>query len=179
MEEAADQLHATDYAAVELLRDGRKVEIRSLRPQDRAALLAAVGRASAESLYRRFFAVRRNFSEQEIDFFVNVDFTNQVALVAVVEEASGPMIIGGGRYVVIEQGKAEVAFAVIDAYQGHGLGSALMHHLAKIGGAAGLKELIAEVLPDNIPMLKVFEKSGLRLAIRREVGVMHISLALD
>jgi hypothetical protein len=39
-----------------------------------------------------------------------------------------------------------------------------MHHLAKIAPAAGLKELIAEVFPDNAPMLKVFENSGLRLA---------------
>jgi hypothetical protein len=53
-----------------------------------------------------------------------------------------------------------------------------MHRLAKIALAAGLKELVAEVLPDNAPMLKVFENSGLRLATRRESGVVHVSLAL-
>jgi RimJ/RimL family protein N-acetyltransferase len=176
---AADHLHAAEYRAVELLRDGRKIEIRALRPQDRAQLIAAVGHASAQSLYRRFFAVRRHFSEQEIDFFVNVDFVKHVALVAVVKENGQPVIVGGGRYVVIEPGKAEVAFAVLDEYQGQGFGSVLMHHLAKIARTAGLKELIAEVLPDNISMLKVFEKSGLRLAARHESGVVHVSLALD
>jgi len=54
-----------------------------------------------------------------------------------------------------------------------------MRHLTKIARAAGLNELIAEVLPDNRAMLKVFEKSGLRLAIRREPQVTHISLTLD
>jgi ribosomal protein S18 acetylase RimI-like enzyme len=57
-------------------------------------------------------------------------------------------------------GKAEIAFAVVDQYQGQGIGAALMHHLAAIAQTAGLEELIAEVLPDNLAMLKVFEKSG-------------------
>ena len=54
-----------------------------------------------------------------------------------------------------------MAFAVIDEFQGQGIGAALMRHLATIARAAGVKELVAEVLPDNIPMLKVFQKSGL------------------
>src|SRR3954468_4814177 len=53
------------YSAVELLRHGQPVEIRALRPDDRANLLAAVGRTSSQSLYRRFFAVKRGFMERE------------------------------------------------------------------------------------------------------------------
>jgi RimJ/RimL family protein N-acetyltransferase len=173
------QPNAADYSALEQLRDGRKVEIRALRPDDRAALLSAVGRASAESLYRRFFGVRGDFTEREIAFFLNVDFASHVALVAIVEENGRPAIVGGGRYVVVQPGKAEVAFAVVDAYQGCGIGAALMSHLAAIARRAGLEELVAEVLPDNLPMLKVFEKTGLRLETRREPRVVHVSLFLD
>jgi hypothetical protein len=54
---------AATYAAVETLRGGRRVEIRALRREDRAELLAAVGRTSPESLYRRFFTVKRGFTE--------------------------------------------------------------------------------------------------------------------
>ena len=54
---------AATYSAVETLRDGRRVEIRALRQDDRAELLAAVGRTSPESLYRRFFTVKRGFTE--------------------------------------------------------------------------------------------------------------------
>jgi hypothetical protein len=79
-------LQAAKYSAVELLRDGRRMEIRALRPDDQAELVAAVGRTSDLSLYRRFFGVKRDFSEKDIAFFVNVDFTNHVALIAVVEE---------------------------------------------------------------------------------------------
>jgi RimJ/RimL family protein N-acetyltransferase len=149
-----------------------------LRPDDRAELLAAVDRSSPESLYRRFFAPKRGFTEEEIVHFVNVDFVKHVALVAVLEEDGRGVIIGGGRYIIVEPGKAEVAFVVVDHYQGQGVGAALMRHLAMIARDAGLKELIAEVLADNLPMLKVFAKSGLRLSSTREAGFVHVALHL-
>jgi GNAT superfamily N-acetyltransferase len=170
---------AANYSEIEVLRNGRRVEIRALRPADRADLLAAVGRTSAQSLYRRFFGAKRDFSEQETEFFLNVDFVQHVALVAVLPEGDRSMIVGGGRYVVVQPGRAEVAFVVVDQYQGQGIGAALMRHLAAIARAAGINELIAEVLPDNIAMLKTFENSGLRVDTRREGGVVHVSLHLD
>jgi RimJ/RimL family protein N-acetyltransferase len=170
---------AAEYSAVERLRDGRQVEIRALRPDDRADLVAAVARTSDQSLYRRFFGAKRGFSEQEIAFFLNVDFVSHVALVADVDDDGRPVIVGGGRYVVVQPGKAEVAFVVVDQYQGQGIGAALMRHLAAIAKEAGLEELIAEVLPDNSAMLKVFEKSGLRVRTRREPRVVHVALGLS
>ena len=68
--------------------------------------MAAVRRSSARSLYRRFFGLKRHFSEQEIAFFLNVDFVSHVALVAVIDEGGRPVIIGGGRYIVEQPGKA-------------------------------------------------------------------------
>jgi GNAT superfamily N-acetyltransferase len=173
-------MKAATYSAVETIRDGRRVDIRALRQDDRAELLAAVGRTSPESLYRRFFTVKRGFTEQEMDFFLNIDFVDHVALVAVVEEeASRPVIVGGARYIVLRPGKAEVAFAVIDQYQGQGIGAALMRHLAGIARGAGLRELIADVLPENGAMLKVFAKSGFPLRTKRESDVVHVALRLD
>ena len=156
-------LTAAKYSAVEVLRDGRRVEIRALRTADRADLLDAVERTGAQSLYRRFFSAKRDLSEKEIEFFLNIDFVNHVALVAAVEDGSRAVIVGGGRYIMVRPGSAEVAFAVVDEYQGQGIGGALMRHLVAIARDAGLEELIAEVLPDNMPMRKVFEKSGLRV----------------
>ncbi len=171
-------LHAAKYSAIEVLRTGRRVEIRALRPEDRSDLLAAVDRTSTESLYRRFFGVRRGFTEQEVDFFLNVDFANHVALVAVVEESGLPVIAGGGRYIILQPGKAEVAFAVVDQYQGKGIGGALMRHLAAIARGTGITELTADVLSDNIPMLKVFEKGGCRVSTKRDSQVVHVALQL-
>ena len=172
-------LDAARYAAVEFLRDGRRIEIRALRPDDRDNLLAAVARTSTESLYRRFFGVKRSFSENEIAFFLNIDFAEHVALVALAEQSGRQVIIGGGRYVVVRPGTAEVAFAVIDEFQRQGIGAALMRHLIAIARDAGLEELIAEVLPDNNAMLKVFEKSGLKLNMTRSAGVTHVALQIS
>jgi GNAT superfamily N-acetyltransferase len=169
---------AAKYSVIETLRNGRQVEIRALRPNDKDDLLAAVDRTSTQSLYRRFFTVRRGFTEREKAFFLNVDFANHVALVALAEEGGQSVIVGGGRYIVAAPGMAELAFAVVDQYQRQGIGAALMHHLATIARGAGLKELIAEVLPDNAPMLRVFEKSGFRVSSKRDPQVVHVALRL-
>jgi GNAT superfamily N-acetyltransferase len=171
-------MDAANYSAVETLRDGRRMEIRAFKPGDRADLEAAVPRISAQSLYRRFFTVKRRFSDKEREFFLNVDFVDHVALMAWAQEAGRSVIVGGGRYVVVEPGKAEVAFVVIDAYQKQGIGAVLMRHLAAIARAAGLRELIAEVLEENRPMLKVFEKSGLPMTTIHEHEVVHVTLQL-
>ena len=57
-----------------------------------------------------------------------------------------------------------------------GGGSALMRHLANLGRESGLHEFIAEVLPENVPMLNVFERSGLAMSTKRDGTVMHVTL---
>jgi GNAT superfamily N-acetyltransferase len=168
-----------NYSAVETLRNGRQVTIRALRAEDRDDFVVAAGRISARSLHRRFFAVRRKFSESEISFFVKVDFVNHVALVAVLSQEGRPTIVGGARYVVVSPGNAEVAFAILDDHQGQGIGTALMHHLGVIARRAGLREMIAEVLPENAAMLKVLAGSGSPLSTKAAPGVVHVTLHLS
>ena len=125
------------YSAVETLRNGRQVQIRALRPEDRDDFIAAVGHTGSRSLYRRFFAVRRDFSEKETLFFLNVDFVNHVALIAVLEDNGRSVIVGGGRYVVVKPGQAEVAFTVVDEYQGQGIGAILLVILPRSAAKPG------------------------------------------
>jgi ribosomal protein S18 acetylase RimI-like enzyme len=166
------------YSVVEHLKDGSPVEVRALLPDDKTAMLAAIERTSAQSLQRRFFVTKRGFSKREIDFFMNVDFDKHVALIAQVDEDGRPAIAGGGRYIVTGPGQAEIAFVVVDAFQGQGIGTILMRHLAVLARKAGLKELIAEVLPENTAMLKVFKKFGFQPGPRRDPRVVHLALQL-
>ncbi len=170
---------ARNYRAIEQLRNGLQIEIRALQPDDKDDMLAAIGRTSTESLQRRFFVVKRGFSQKEIDFFMKIDFINHVSLVALAYEDGHPIIVGGGRYVVVEPGRAEVAFIVIDGYQGRGIGAHLMQHLACIARGAGLTELIADVLPENTAMRKVFSKFGFQPAPKREPQVIHLVMKLS
>jgi RimJ/RimL family protein N-acetyltransferase len=170
--------NAIDYSAIERLRDGTTIEIRALRPDDREDMLAAIGRTSAQSLQRRFFVPKRGFSEQEVSFFMNIDFDDHVALIARIDENGRPVIAGGGRYIMTQPGQAELAFVVIDAFQGKGIAKALLRHLIAIAREARLQELTAEVLPENAAMLKVFSGLGFRAAASRDPQLRHLVLRL-
>lgn len=166
------------YSEFEMLRDGTRIEIRAQRPEDRADLLDAFGRMGAQSRYYRFFTPKRGFSEAEIEHFMNADSVNHVALVAVVEANGVRQIAGAGRYLVSNPGAAEIAFGVDDAYQGRGIASSLIRHLMAIARAAGLDSFHADVLAQNAPMRKVFERSGLQVSTTSEQGVLHVTLRL-
>lgn len=141
-------------------------------------MLAAISRTGAESRQRRFFVRKHWFSDAEKEFFMQIDFVNHVALVVEIDEGDGSAIVGGGRYVVVEPDKAEVAFMVVDAYQGQGIGLILTRHLVGLARAAGLKQVAADVLPGNLAMLRVLEKFGFRATRGRDPQVLHLTLPL-
>ena len=167
------------YAAEGKMRDGCPFTIRAIKREDEADVMAAVARTSPQSLYRRFFGPKRFFSDKEIAYYMTVDFVNHVCLVTTVEEEGRPAIVGGVRYIVHQPGRAEVSFAVIDDYQAKGIGTVLMQHIAEIAREAGIREFTAEVLPDNVPMLKVFRQSGLPIELKRDTEGTHVTLKLS
>ena len=170
---------AANYVAEETLRDGRRITIRAQRPEDLEAIRSAARLTSERTRYLRFFAPKKSLSESEVAFFMGPDFVDHVALMAFVEESGRPVVVGGGRFIVVKPGTAEIAFFVVDAYHRLGIGSLLMRHLAILGRAAGLADFVAEVLPENASMLGVFRKCGLPMTTRRSDGVIHVSLAFS
>lgn len=174
---------AGSYRADLELDDGTAVVLRAIRPADRGALRAAFHRLSAESIALRFLQPKSDLSDAELSYFAEPDFEEHVALVATVGEGEGEEIIGVGRYIVLgaaaQQAGAELALAVIDDYQGHGVGTALLEHLAEIAVEHGVERFEADVLVSNRRVLKVFEHSGYE-AIREHVGggILHVTLPL-
>jgi hypothetical protein len=79
------------YQATETLTDGGRVKIRAQRLEDRTALLEAVDRASAETLYHRFLAAKRQISQEEERTFLDIDFVNHVVLVAETTAPTAPV----------------------------------------------------------------------------------------
>src|SRR5262249_58029310 len=79
---------AATYSALETLRDGRRLYIRALRPEDETEMLAAVGQLSDQSVLRRFFTPKRQFSQKEIAFFLSVAFLNHRPLAVTTEKCS-------------------------------------------------------------------------------------------
>lgn len=171
-------MNVARYSASERLRNGAEIEIRALVPDDRVEMLAAFDRTSSQTRYRRFFAPKNSFSEREIEFFLNVDFVNHVALAAVLNESGEETIVGGARYVLTQPGQAEVAFAIDDPHQKLGIATQLMRHLVAIARASELQTFVADVLPENLPMLRVFERCGLKMTTHRDRGVVRVTLDL-
>ena len=154
-----------NYSVTERLRDGRLLTIRAIRPDDKGLVIEAMRDVSADSIYRRLFVTKKELTAEGLKKITEVDFENVVAVVAVLEKDGSDHIAGGGRY--IRSGasgagqKAEVAFLVIDTFQGLGIASRIFKHLVAIARTAGITHFEAEVLPANEAMLKVFSRSGI------------------
>ena len=164
----------------ERLRDGTAVVIRAVRLDDAERMREASGKLSPEAVYLRLFAHKKELTEAGLKRLIDVDFQREVALVATIGTGAQESLIGGGRYVRTDDkgSAAEVAFMVDGRYQGQGIASRLLQHLAAIARAQGITRFEAEVLAENRPMLSVFARSGLGIERRREGGVVHVAIAL-
>jgi acetyl coenzyme A synthetase (ADP forming)-like protein len=172
-------LNARDYSVEEILRDGRSILIRALRPDDKARLLEHFRGLSDQSVHFRFFSAKRDLSEAELARFTELDFVRDAALVATLVDGDRERIIGVGRYNALgDEGtpsRAEVAFAVTDANQGRGIGTLLLEHLVPIARANGITEFQANVLGENNRMLQVFAKSGFTVQRSIDCGVFTLT----
>jgi RimJ/RimL family protein N-acetyltransferase len=171
------------FNTTETLKNGLTVTIRAIRPADKAAVAEAFNRLAPESVYTRFFQVRRSLSDRELKAATEVDFEKVVALVVTVTANGNETIIGGGRYATIDPSRtprrAEIAFLVEEDFHGQGIAGRILKHLAQIAREKGISQFEAEVLPQNKAMLAVFARSGLRLEQRSAEGVVHVTLSLN
>jgi GNAT superfamily N-acetyltransferase len=170
---------AREFSVDEILKDGTRVTIRAVRPDDRQRFLQAFKLLERDSIYTRFFSARGEPSDADLDRAVNVDFEREVALVVTTIARAGEVIIATARYVTIGERSAEVAFVVEEDYQGRGIASRLVGHLARIAKDNGIAQLEADVLSQNASMLAVFRKCGLSARRSREGGVVHLTLTLS
>ena len=168
------------YRAEATLRDGAPVLIRAITPQDRDAMRQGFDQLSARSVYHRFFQSKRELTEAELTYLTELDFHDHVALVAVIPDGTGHgQLIGVGRFVRGEgQDRAEVAFVVGDQFQGRGVASLLLEHLARIARTLDIAVFEADVLPDNTQMLEVFQHSGWTEEERARGGVVHVRMEI-
>jgi acyl-CoA synthetase (NDP forming)/RimJ/RimL family protein N-acetyltransferase len=158
-----------------VLRDGSVAHFRPIRPSDADALQRFHAGQSEESIYMRFFAPLRRLSERDVERFTHVDYHDRVALVAMVESE----IIGVGRYDRVDDTTAEVAFNISDHYQGRGIGSVMLEHLAAIAQEEGFTRFMADVLPHNRKMLAVFSEAGYEVKRKIEDGVVTVSFDIE
>ena len=173
---------ARNFLVEHRLRDGSRVTIRAVRPDDRARIASAFGQLDADSVYTRFFTYKSELSDRDLSRLDALDFVHEVMLVATIRPTTDEIVIAGGSYVELDPADglrvAEVAFTVEEDYQRLGIGGRLLASLAAIARESGIGRFEADVLPANKSMLAVFSRSGLPMRQRREGGVVHVALAL-
>ncbi|MDI3299562.1 MAG: GNAT family N-acetyltransferase [Bacillota bacterium] len=160
-----------------ILRDGTVAELRPIRhdEEERARLRELFRGASPDSLYFRFFHAVREVNEKELERLLESDGRRALTLVC----EAGERFLAVGNFVrTAEPDVAEVAFLVDDRYQGRGLGTLLLEHLAQAAWRAGYKRFEAVVLPANRKMIQVLHDSGYETTERWEGGAVRMVLPL-
>ncbi|MDB1088810.1 GNAT family N-acetyltransferase [Streptomyces sp. ACA25] len=182
--EPAEPAYPDHWEADVVLRDGGTAHIRPITPSDADRLVSFYEQVSDESKYYRFFAPYPRLSARDVHRFTHHDYVERVGLAATV----GDEFIATVRYDRIdEQGRpapapadrAEVAFLVQDAHQGRGLASALLEHIAACARERGIRRFVAEVLPANSKMIKVFTDAGYSQHRSFADGSVHLTLDLE
>ena len=169
----ADAMQATH-----LLDDGTQVDLRSIRPTDEPHMRDLMYNLSQETVYYRFMSRQQRFTTRQIQDFVYIDHSRDVAVVVTLPEVQGEQIIAVGTYYLNEKtNKAEVAFVVRDSWQGRGLGTFIFQHLITIAKRNGIDGFTAEVLRENERMQNVFNHSNCRVSSVLEEGVYSFDIA--
>lgn len=164
-----------NYSVDATMLDGIAIRIRAIRPDDQERLHEHFRGLSEKSVYFRFMGIRRDLSAQDLKRLTELDFKSHVGLVATLTENGRERLIGVGRYICgADPHRAEVALAILDEFQGRGIGTLLLEHLSLIADANGVTEFEADVLGENRRMLEVFAHSGFASGRSLDSGVVHL-----
>lgn len=162
------------------LRDGLPVVIRTARADDKDRLKLAFGQLDPQTIYTRYFAYRKGFTESELARLDTPDFDRVILLVATVGEGADETIIAGATCAIDDAAgdarTAELAFTVEEDYQRQGLASKLLQTIIALARSRGIRRFTAEVLAGNQAMRAVFQRSGMMKSASSSGGVVHYVL---
>lgn len=174
---AASPLRPDRWDVDVVLTSGRVARVRAIHPSDADGLRDLHSRLSPESRLLRFFTPMPTLPDNMVERFVNVDHSDRVALVLELDE----QLIAVGRYDRLSERRdeAEVAFVVDDRFQGEGIGSLLLEHLAAIGLEQGIDRFVAETMANNEGMLRVFSSAGFEVERHLSGGIFDVSFPIE
>jgi acetate---CoA ligase (ADP-forming) len=159
-----------------VLRTGRTLHIRPVRPEDTPAMRTFFENLSSDAIHSRFFDMRSPDAALK-SAPVDIDYRDVVGLAAVI----GGEIVGVAHYFRSSRRPqcAEVAFTVADRHQGVGIATRLLERLAEIARSNAIQRFEAEALSGNQQMLDVFTTSGFEVRMGSREGVVHVTLDLE
>jgi len=172
--------YPTHLVAQWQLADGTDITIRPIRPEDAVLVKKFVHDLSDESKYFRFMNSVQELTEDMLARLTQLDYSREMALIAVTEEEGAEVELGVARYAINPDGETcEFALVIADNIAGKGLGQKLMVSLMEAARSKGLSVIEGEVLNNNHRMLKLMTRLGFaQKTSEDDQGVMKVSKAL-
>jgi GNAT superfamily N-acetyltransferase len=176
-----DHVAAVLDAAADIvrLRDGSEVRVRPVVPADRHLFVEGFEHFGMESRQARFLGLKKRLTDAELDFLTKVDHADHEAIGALDRATGGGVGVARMMRDRTCPGEcAEAAVAVVDEWQGRGLGGVLLGRLVARARELGIERFLAVLRTDNRAMLTLFQRTG-RIRVReRESGVTTIEVEL-
>jgi len=170
-------LYPTHIACKALFKGEIPIRFRAIKPSDEEQMRRFFYRFSDEAKFYRFFYSVKTMSHDKMQEYVNVDYSKEMAIVGLSGRPGDETIVAEARFVRDDRSYyGEVAFLINDSFQGLGIGSYMLDLLIKMAKEQGLMGLTAEVLSDNLPMKRVFEKAGYPMEAQLENGVYSLTM---
>ena len=143
------------------LPDGTEITIRPIRPEDADIEQEFVRNLSPEAKYYRFMQTIDELTPEMLVRFTQLDYSREMALIAVIQEAQKRVQLGVARYTTNpDRRSCEFALAVSDRRRRLGIGSQLMEALMDAARSQGIHLIEGEVLSDNQRMLSLMQRLG-------------------
>ncbi len=169
-----------NFSEYVLLRDGLSVLLRTATKDDVPAIEELMRSVSRESLAMRFMGAVAQVSRSVIEIMCSGEPRDRLSLLAIVGQEPDSRVVGIGNYISLGvRGKAEVAFLVLDEFQGRGISTLLLERLAGIAAGNGFVGFEAEVLYENQPMINVFRDSGFEVHQAMNGGSIHVEFPVS
>ena len=157
----------------------QKVTFRPAKPVDDRLIQEYFYQMDLKDVQARFFGTRRSFFREDMEGLAQVDYINNLTIVAVTGEIGFEKIIGLGEYALEKGAVAEVAFSVSKEWQGKGIASVLLEKISEAAREKGFTELVAFTLPTNTGMIKLFEKLPYRTQSTIKDGTMILKCSFE
>jgi acetyltransferase len=142
------------------LRDGRKIRLRPIRPEDAPALKALFEALTPEDRRRRLFSSVREISDEFAARLTQIDYDREMVLVAL-DPANPEVFLGGARIAAdADNRRAEYSVTIRSDQQGLGLGRICFERVLDYARSRGIEEVWGSVLAENEGMLGLAERLG-------------------
>lgn len=142
-----------------VLLEGIRLAVRPLRPEDAGREQRFVAGLSEQSRYQRFMDYLHELPPKMLARFTQIDYDREMALAAC-DPGTGEFV-AVARYLPNPDGSsAEFALTVADAWQGKGIGRAMMPLLVAGAREAGYRALYGHILGANRDMLDLAAHMG-------------------